>query len=53
MGFRNAFVSNAICCPSRATIMRGQYSPQHRRLVQLPHRQSFHHNWRLASLPGQ
>jgi N-acetylglucosamine-6-sulfatase len=26
MGFRNAFVSNAICCPSRATIMRGQYS---------------------------
>jgi N-acetylglucosamine-6-sulfatase len=26
MGFRNAFVTNAICCPSRATIMRGQYS---------------------------
>jgi N-acetylglucosamine-6-sulfatase len=26
MGFRNAFVSNALCCPSRATIMRGQYS---------------------------
>src|SRR3954462_8562082 len=26
MGFRHAFVSNAICCPSRATIMRGQYS---------------------------
>jgi arylsulfatase A-like enzyme len=26
MGFRNAFVSNAICCPSRATIMRGPYS---------------------------
>src|ERR687884_448017 len=26
MTFRNAFVSNAICCPSRATIMRGQYS---------------------------
>ena len=26
MGFRNAFVSNAICCPSRSTIMRGQYS---------------------------
>jgi N-acetylglucosamine-6-sulfatase len=26
MGFRNAFVSNALCSPSRATIMRGQYS---------------------------
>jgi N-acetylglucosamine-6-sulfatase len=26
MMFQNAFVSNALCCPSRATIMRGQYS---------------------------
>src|SRR5215207_271659 len=26
MRFENAFVSNALCCPSRATIMRGQYS---------------------------
>jgi arylsulfatase A-like enzyme len=26
MSFQNAFVSNALCCPSRATIMRGQYS---------------------------
>jgi N-acetylglucosamine-6-sulfatase len=26
MSFKNAFVSNALCCPSRATIMRGQYS---------------------------
>ena len=26
MSFENAFVSNALCCPSRATIMRGQYS---------------------------
>ena len=26
MSFGNAFVSNALCCPSRATIMRGQYS---------------------------
>ena len=26
MSFSNAFVSNALCCPSRATIMRGQYS---------------------------
>jgi len=26
MGFQNAFVSDAICCPARATIMRGQYA---------------------------
>src|SRR5215208_3545620 len=26
MTFENAFVSNALCCPSRSTIMRGQYS---------------------------
>ena len=26
MSFSNAFASNALCCPSRATIMRGQYS---------------------------
>jgi len=26
MRFKNAFVSNARCCPSRATIMRGQYA---------------------------
>jgi N-acetylglucosamine-6-sulfatase len=26
MSFENAFVSNSLCCPSRATIMRGQYS---------------------------
>jgi N-acetylglucosamine-6-sulfatase len=26
MSFQNAFVSNPQCCPSRATIMRGQYS---------------------------
>ena len=26
MSFENAFVANALCCPSRATIMRGQYS---------------------------
>src|SRR5215211_7007771 len=26
MSFENAFVSNLLCCPSRATIMRGQYS---------------------------
>jgi N-acetylglucosamine-6-sulfatase len=26
ISFRNAFVSNPLCCPSRATIMRGQYA---------------------------
>jgi arylsulfatase A-like enzyme len=26
MTFSNAYVSNALCCPTRATIMRGQYS---------------------------
>src|SRR5215212_5596714 len=26
MRFENAFVSNALCAPSRASIMRGQYS---------------------------
>jgi arylsulfatase A-like enzyme len=26
MSFDNAFVNNPLCCPSRATIMRGQYS---------------------------
>ena len=26
MSFENAFISNALCCPSRATIMRGQYA---------------------------
>jgi N-acetylglucosamine-6-sulfatase len=26
MTFENAFVSNPLCCPSRTTIMRGQYS---------------------------
>jgi arylsulfatase A-like enzyme len=26
MQFQNAYVSNPLCCPSRATIMRGQYA---------------------------
>src|SRR5919107_2202310 len=26
MTFSNAYVSNSLCCPSRATIMRGQYA---------------------------
>ena len=34
MRFENAFVSNALCCPSRATIMRGQYSHNHRSVDQ-------------------
>jgi N-acetylglucosamine-6-sulfatase len=28
--FKNAFVSRSLCCPSRATILRGQYTHNHR-----------------------
>lgn len=27
--FRNAFVTNSLCCPARATILRGQYTHNH------------------------
>ena len=29
MRFENTFVSYALCCPSRATTMRGQYAHNH------------------------
>ena len=38
MSFSNAFVSNSMCCPNRATIMRGQY----------PHNTGV---WRAVSVP--
>ena len=28
--FKNAFVTRSLCCPSRATIFRGQYAHNHR-----------------------
>src|SRR5215208_17605 len=34
--FENAFVTNALCCPSRATILRGQYTHNHQILSNEP-----------------
>jgi arylsulfatase A-like enzyme len=34
--FENAFVTNSLCCPSRATILRGQYTHNHEILSNEP-----------------
>jgi len=34
--FDNAFVTNSVCCPSRATILRGQYAHNHQVLHNQP-----------------
>src|SRR5215210_4260595 len=39
--FDNAFVTNSLCCPSRATILRGQYTHNHEILHNQPPRGGF------------
>ncbi|MEJ7813861.1 MAG: sulfatase [Rubrobacter sp.] len=39
--FENAFVTNSLCCPSRATILRGQYTHNHQILSNDPPRGGF------------
>jgi arylsulfatase A-like enzyme len=34
--FSNAFVTNSLCCPSRATLLSGQYPHNHGALTNLP-----------------
>ena len=36
MTFENAFATNSLCCPSRATILRGQYTHNHQILSNEP-----------------
>jgi N-acetylglucosamine-6-sulfatase len=36
VNFSDAFVTNSLCCPSRVTILRGQYTHNHRILSNRP-----------------
>ena len=40
--FTNAFVTRSLCCPSRATIFRGQYAHNHRVWLNVPPGGGFH-----------